>query len=81
MKKKLKPILFHSSFEEQRLYSQLHSTYLDEGERLNEMYRLNRKIYGDRYGKISKTTELYQALPGESIHDFYARINHNGESV
>lgn len=78
MGKKLKPIIFHSSFEEQRNYSQLSSIAMDAGERLNEMYRLNRKIFGDNYGKLSKTTELYTALPGESINDFYTRINNNG---
>ncbi len=76
-KKKLKTITFHSSFEEQRLYGQLHSIIMTEEERLYEMYRINKKIYGEGYGKISKQTECFSALPGESINEFYSRINKN----
>lgn len=78
MSKKLKPIIFHSSFEDQRLYSQLPSIKMNAAERLNEMYRLNKKLYGNSYGKVSKVTEIYTALPGENINDFYHRINNNG---
>lgn len=76
--KKLKPIVFHSSFEEQRLYGQLYAVKMDEGQRLNEMYRLNKKVYGNSYGKVSKIIEIFKALPGESVNDFYRRINKNG---
>ena len=78
MTKKLKPIVFHTSLEEQRLYGQLHAIDMDEEERLHEMYRLNKKLYGDRYGKVSRLVEVYQALPGESVNGFYQRVNRNG---
>lgn len=78
MAKKLKPIIFHSSFEDQRLYSQLSSIKMSVGERLKEMYRLNRKQYGDSYGRVSKIMEIFTALPGESINDFYYRIDNIG---
>lgn len=71
----LKPIKFHSSFDEQRLYGQSCSINMNAPERLAEMYRLNRKIYGKSYGKVSKKTELYVGLPGESVNDFYRRID------
>ena len=77
-KKDLKKIVFHSSFEEQKLYSLQHSINMNEAERLGEMYRLNRKIYGERYGKISKKIEVFIGLPGESVREFYKRINGDG---
>lgn len=80
-KKKLKPIVFHSSFEKQRLYGQSHSIQMDAGKRLKEMYRLNRKLYGDSYGEISKRTELHVALPGETVNDFHRRINKNARYI
>lgn len=74
--KPLKPIVFHSSFEEQRAYSLQSSLYMTAVERLAEMYRLNRKIYGEGYGKFPKKAELYVGLPGgESVNDFYRRID------
>jgi hypothetical protein len=73
--KPLKPIVFHSSFEEQRLYGQNPSIRMNAAERLAEMYRLNRKIYGKQYGKLSKKTELHVGLPGESVNEFYRRID------
>lgn len=72
-----KPIIFHADFEAQRKYSLEISLNMTPAERLAEMYRLNRKIYGKRYGVISKTTELYCAKPGETVEDFYKRINSN----
>ncbi len=74
-KKSLKKIVFHSSFEEQKIYSQQFSIGLSVEERLAEMYRLNRKLYGINYGKLSKTVELFVGLPGESVKDFRKRIN------
>lgn len=76
--KKLKKIVFHSSFEEQRLYSQEHSLKMTEVERLKEMKRLNKKLYGDKYGKFSKKAFLFKALPNETINEFYKRISNNG---
>ena len=75
MKRKVKPIIFHSSHKEQRQHGQMHSIRMNDTERWNEMYRLNRKLYGANYGRVSKTTELYVGLPGESLEDFYLRIN------
>ena len=76
--KKMKKITFHNSFEEQRLFGQRPTVEMTVEERISEMYRLNRKIYGENYGKLSKEIEIFQALPGESINDFYKRINPNG---
>jgi hypothetical protein len=45
------------------------------------MYRLNKKLYSGSYGKISKKTELFVALPDESVNDFYRRIDKNGRSI
>lgn len=73
--KKLKPIVFHSSFEDQTRYNLSASANMSYSQRLAEMYRLNRKIYGKKYGKVSKKTELYVGLPGESVNDFYRRID------
>lgn len=74
-KAKLKPMVFHVSFEEQKLYGLQSSVLMSPAERLAEMYRLNRKIYGEQYGKISKTIEVYSSKSGETVHDFYKRIN------
>jgi hypothetical protein len=76
--KKLQKIKFHSSFEDQRLYSQQHSIKMNIGERLKEMNRLNKKLYGDTYGKLSKKTSLFRALPNETINEFYNRISNYG---
>lgn len=74
-KKNLKKIVFHSSFEEQTLFGQQHAVELNYEERLFEMYRLNRKLFGENYGKVSKkVTQLYSILPCESLSDFYKRI-------
>lgn len=73
--KNLKPLVFYSSFEEQTQYSLCASVKMTYTERLAEMYRLNRKIYGEKYGKVSRKTELYVGLPGESVNDFYRRID------
>lgn len=81
MEKKLKKIVFHSSFDEQRLYGQFHSNRWDATKRLSEMYRLNKKLYSESYGKISKKTELFVALPDESVNDFYRRIDKNGRFI
>lgn len=70
MAKRLKPIVFHFSLEDQRLCSQVPSIKMSVEARLNEMYKLNRKLYGDSYGRVSKVMEIYTALPGESINDF-----------
>ena len=75
MAKKLKPIAFHTSFEEQRLHGQCYTLEMTDTERLNEMYRLNQKLYGKHDWHGAKITELHQSLPGESIGDFYRRIN------
>lgn len=75
MSKKLKPIVFHASFQEQQRYGQLHTLTMTPAERLNEMYRLNEKFYGKHDWKRPGITELHQGLPGESAKDFYARIN------
>lgn len=79
--KKIKKIVFHTSFEEQRLYRQQHADNMNEEERLKEMNRLNKKLYGDKYGKLSKETSLFKALPNETINDFYKRINNNGQHI
>ncbi|WP_114749658.1 hypothetical protein [Pleomorphovibrio marinus] len=81
MEKKLKKIVFHSSFEEQRLHGQSFSIRWNATKRLNEMYRINKKLYGESYGKISKKTELFVAFPDESVNDFYRRIDKNGRSI
>jgi hypothetical protein len=75
MAKKLKPIVFHSSHQEQKSYGQQHALHLDATERLREMYRLNRKLYGEAYGKVAKVVEIHKALPGESINEFFNRVN------
>ena len=75
MAKKLKSIVFHTSFEEQRLHGQHHTLEMTDTERLGEMYRLNEKLYGKHDWHGDKIIELHQALPGESIKDFYRRIN------
>lgn len=79
--KSLKPIVFHSSFEEQREYSLQSSFHMTPEQRLAEMYRLNRKIYGESYGKVPKKAELYVGLPGESVNDFYRRIDREKEKA
>ena len=79
MVKKLKPIVFHNSWEEQRLYGQRYTLEMTAAERLSEMYRLNEKLYGKSDWHSAKITELYQALPGESVRDFYRRINEQKE--
>jgi hypothetical protein len=73
-KPKLKKIHFHSSFEEQRLFGQMRTIEMTVVERIREMYRINRELYGEGYGKLSKDIELFQALPGETVNDFYKRI-------
>ena len=75
MAKKKKPIIFFDSFEEQELYGLLASLDMSVSERLSAMYELNERFY-DSYGKVrSKTIELFVARPGESVNDFYHRIN------
>jgi hypothetical protein len=77
-KKELKKIVFHSSFEDQRLYGQQYAIGMGPKERLEEMYRLNRKIFGSAYGKISEKIEIFSGEKGETVKDFYHRINRNG---
>ena len=74
-KKPLKPIAFFKSFEEQRIHGMLRFIEMTRDERLGEMYRLNKKIYGASYGVVSKNSQLYTAKTGETIADFYKRIN------
>ena len=80
MTKKKKPIVFFDSFEEQRLYGQLYTLEMNAAERLNEMYRLNQRIPGYGNWRKSSITELYVAKPGESVNDFYRRINGDAQS-
>lgn len=75
MVKKLKPIVFHDSWEEQRLYGQRYTREMTAAERLSEMYRLNEKLYGKFDWHSAKITELHQASPRESVRDFYCRID------
>lgn len=65
---KLKPITFHSSFEEMKLFGQMHSIEPDGIGRLAQMQRLNRKVFGENYGnKVSKKVEVFSADPGEDV--------------
>ncbi|GEM_PF-2762391 len=74
--KKRKPIKIHSSFDEMREYGQQYSRTLDSAGCLAEMHRLNCKVFGENYGeKVSKTVEIYVALPEEDVNQFYRRIN------
>ena len=75
MSKKKKPIVFFDSFAEQERYGLLASLEMSVPERLSAMYELNERFY-ESYGKVrSKTIELFVAQPGESVNDFYRRIN------
>lgn len=75
MSKKKRPIIFFDSFEEMRLYGQLYTLEMNAAERLSEMYRLNQWIPGYGTWRDSGITELHIAKPGESVNDFYRRIN------
>jgi len=58
-----------------RLFGHLHSLELDAAGRFAEMHRLNCKVFGKDYGsKVSKIVEIYTALPGEDVNQFYRRI-------
>lgn len=72
---KKKPIVFFKSFEEQEEYRLLSSARMNIAERLRAMYELNRRLYGPRPKNLSKTTQLFVAEPGESVNEFYRRIN------
>ncbi len=76
MTKKKKSIVFFDSFAEQRLFGQLHTLDMSPAERLSEMYRLNYQMIPG-YGSPQKIKhiQVYVARPGESINDFYRRID------
>jgi hypothetical protein len=71
----LKKIIFYPSLEAQENAALQASISMTPQERLSAMYELNRKIYGENYGKLTKVTKLFCALPGESLHDFFKRKN------
>ncbi len=74
----LKNIVFHQSLEAQQLHGQLQAKDMSYQERLQEMHRLNCKVAGEGYGKRALeagVVEIYQAREGESVNDFYRRIN------
>ena len=75
MADKKKPIVFFDSFEEQEEYGLLSSVDMNIAERLRAMYKLNRRLYGARPKNLPKTTQLFVAEPGESVNEFYRRIN------
>ena len=75
MADKKKPIIFFNSFEEQENYGMLSSANMNAAERLSAMYQLNEKLYGPRPKTKRKTTQLFVAKPGESVNEFYRRIN------
>lgn len=75
MGKKLKKIAIHDSFEAQEIHGMSAALRMTPQERISEMYKLNYRMYGPNYGVISKTTHLYTALPDESLHDFFERVN------
>lgn len=76
MTKKKKPLVFFDSFAEQRLFGQLYTLGMSAAERLSEMYRLNEQTIPG-YGKSQKgkPIQIYVARPGESVNDFYRRID------
>jgi hypothetical protein len=76
MTKKKKPLVFFDSFAEQRLFGQLHTLDMSPAERLSEMYRLNQQMIPG-YGKRQKSRhiQVFVARPGESINEFYRRID------
>lgn len=72
-----KPV-FHQSFEEQQFHGQQKTLEMSGQERLAEMHRLNCKVAGEGYGRralASRIIEIYRSLPGESVNDFYRRID------
>lgn len=73
--KPLKKIHFHESFKAQEDFALQTTLNMSYEERLRAMYELNHRIYGPKYGTITKETKLFCALPGESLHDFYRRKN------
>lgn len=78
MSQRKKTIVFHQSFDEQRIHGQYHTLEMDASERLFEMYRLNQRIPDYGNWRAGNKTELYVAKPGESVNDFYRRINEDG---
>ena len=80
MTKKKKPIVFFDSFAEQELYGLLGSLEMSVPERLQAMYELNERFY-ESYGEVrGKTIELFVGRPGESVNDFYRRVNEETEA-
>lgn len=77
MKKELKKIQVHDSYEAQEAYRMSGALAMTPRERILEMYRLNYSAYGSSYGQVSKISYLYTALPGESLHDFFKRVNND----
>lgn len=72
--------MFFDSFAEQELYGLLGSLELSIPERLRAMYELNERFY-DNYGEVrGKSIELFVGQPGESINDFYRRVNKETEA-
>lgn len=70
-----KPIVFFNSFEEQEAYGLASSADMNIAERLRAMYELNERLYGPRPKVQRKVTQLFVARPGESVNEFYRRIN------
>jgi len=74
----LKKLVFHQSFEDQQLHGQQKARQMSGQERLAEMHRLNCKVAGEGYGRralASRIIEIYRSQPGESVNDFYQRID------
>ena len=75
--KSLKPLLHFESLDEMQDHGLLSAADLTPQERLQEMTALNFRLYGPPCPPTQKTLTVFVSQPGESVNDFYARINGN----
>ena len=75
MAKTLKKLNFFSTLEEMQDNGLFRSLQWNAEERLRNMTYLNEQLFGPSKISDKKSLELYVSRPGESVQDFYGRVN------